>query len=368
MLAAPPPRRNLGCANTQCNLCKLCQRRRCPTNFAAKYLAPCDVVEAKCGAQIYVVVTDATTGQLVQQGLEDLALLVSRMARSPAVGVPAPVTATATDRCSLSLFPPSPPPSPQISIIDGRKFESEGDGDDGIERCELLTNKQGQPLLAHGRSGSYTDTKRVMVPMIHGQALLPDLKITDSSEALLTGRAPPFRLAVRAVHRTGEPFHGIAFSLSDPFVVATARVKGAAKLEIPHVDDHVSKIDCVGLQVGTERGFALNGGWEQGAWRWGFVERELGEQPCCPRCCFLPTPNTSSTHSCIFLTLLPGAPHRPRRSWRTSARRRWQQASPTSTCPSTRSSRVRPDAACRPCPDALSGPMCPTQRVKCSLS
>jgi hypothetical protein len=70
--------RNLGCANTQCNLCKLCQRRRCPTNFAAKYLAPCDVVEAKCGAQIYVVVTDATTGQLVQQGLEDLALLVSR--------------------------------------------------------------------------------------------------------------------------------------------------------------------------------------------------------------------------------------------------------------------------------------------------
>lgn len=31
--------------------------------------------------------------------------------------------------------------------------------------------------------------------------------------------------------------------------MATARVKGAAKLEIPHVDDHVSKIDCVGLQV-----------------------------------------------------------------------------------------------------------------------
>lgn len=150
---------------------------------------------------------------------------------------------------STDVWAPPPSPSPQISIIDGRKFESEGDAEDAIERCELLTNKQGQPLLAHGRSGSYTDTKRVMVPMIHGQALLPDLKITDSSEALLTGRAPPFRLAVRAVHRTGEPFHGIAFSLSDPFVVATARVKGAAKLEIPHVDDHVSKIDCVGLQV-----------------------------------------------------------------------------------------------------------------------
>ena len=31
--------------------------------------------------------------------------------------------------------------------------------------------------------------------------------------------------------------------------VATARVKGAAKVEIPHVDDHVSKIECVGVQT-----------------------------------------------------------------------------------------------------------------------
>ena len=46
------PGRNLGCANTACNLCKLSQRRRCQTNFSSKYLAPCDVVEAKCGAQV----------------------------------------------------------------------------------------------------------------------------------------------------------------------------------------------------------------------------------------------------------------------------------------------------------------------------
>lgn len=42
---------------------------------------------------------------------------------------------------------------PQISIIDGRKYDTEGDGEDVLERCELLCNKQGQPLLAHGRSG-----------------------------------------------------------------------------------------------------------------------------------------------------------------------------------------------------------------------
>lgn len=54
---------------------------------------------------------------------------------------------------------------------------------------------------------------------------------------------------MRAVHRNGEPFEGVGYALSEPFVVATARVKGAAKLDIPHVDDHVSKIDCVGLQA-----------------------------------------------------------------------------------------------------------------------
>lgn len=62
--------------------------------------------------------------------------------------------------------PPNPPPPPlrclslptkptdkQISIIDGRKYDVEGEGEDSLERCELLANKQGQPLLAHGRSG-----------------------------------------------------------------------------------------------------------------------------------------------------------------------------------------------------------------------
>jgi hypothetical protein len=58
-----------------------------------------------------------------------------------------------------------------------------------------------------------------MLLVQHGQAILPDLKITDSSEALLTGRAPPFRLVVRAVRRTGELFPGILPALSEPFVV-----------------------------------------------------------------------------------------------------------------------------------------------------
>lgn len=66
-----PTRRNLGCSNLNCPLCKTCQRRRCEQNFASKYLAPCDVLEAKCGAQIYVVVVDAMTGQLVHPDIDD---------------------------------------------------------------------------------------------------------------------------------------------------------------------------------------------------------------------------------------------------------------------------------------------------------
>ena len=137
----------------------------------------------------------------------------------------------------------------ELSLVDGRKLELEQERPEALEACQLLTNKSGQALLIHGRSGAYTDDMRILVPMISGQAMLPDLKVTDSSEALLTGRAPPFRLLARVVQRGGIPLPGIAPVLSEPFVVATARVRAASKLEIPHVDDSVSKIEGLGVQT-----------------------------------------------------------------------------------------------------------------------
>ena len=137
----------------------------------------------------------------------------------------------------------------QLSLVDGRRLESEGPMEDALTSYELLTNKAGHPLLTHGRSGNHSDEHRVVVPMIAGQAMLPDLKVTDSSEALLAGRAPPFRLLARVVHRGGMPVAGIGPVLSEPFVVATARVKGAAKVEIPHIDDHISKLEGLGVQT-----------------------------------------------------------------------------------------------------------------------
>jgi hypothetical protein len=136
-----------------------------------------------------------------------------------------------------------------MMIVDAKAWETEGETEESIERCALLVNKQGGALLAHGRSGFYTDDSRLNVPLIHGQAVLPDLKVTDSSEALLSGRAPPFRLVCRAVRRGGIQIPGIMSAASEPFVVATSRVKSAAKTEIPHMNDHVSKIDSVGVQT-----------------------------------------------------------------------------------------------------------------------
>jgi hypothetical protein len=109
---------------------------------------------------------------------------------------------------------------------------------------------------------------------VNGQAILPDLEITDSSEALLKGRRPPFRLLVwpasvasgfsgssgscadvsngnlmPAGEGGAKPLAGVLYAVSDEFVVATRRVKQANKVEIPLVDDSVAKIEHVGRET-----------------------------------------------------------------------------------------------------------------------
>jgi hypothetical protein len=55
--------------------------------------------------------------------------------------------------------------------------------------------------------------------------------IVGSSIALLHGQKPPFRLLARAVRAsTGERLPHIRPGVSDAFVVATQRVKGAQKV------------------------------------------------------------------------------------------------------------------------------------------
>eukprot|EP00198_Chlamydomonas_reinhardtii_P006783 XP_001696119.1 predicted protein of CSE family [Chlamydomonas reinhardtii] len=84
-----------------------------------------------------------------------------------------------------------------------------------------------------------------------GVAVLPELTVTDSSEALLQGRKPPFRLLVSAVAADDPavPLPAVAYAVSEDFVVATRRVKQANKAEVPLLDDHVSKIEHIGRET-----------------------------------------------------------------------------------------------------------------------
>ena len=76
------------------------------------------------------------------------------------------------------------------------------------------------------------------------------VNILGSSIAMLTGQKPPFRLLVRAINsNTGLRVGDVHHAVSNAFVVATQRVKGAQKAEIPHVEEHVSKIENVGVQT-----------------------------------------------------------------------------------------------------------------------
>ena len=52
-----------------------------------------------------------------------------------------------------------------------------------------------------------------------GQAPLSDLQVTTSSEALLCGKAPTFRLLVWAVDNLGEPVSNVTYVVSENFVV-----------------------------------------------------------------------------------------------------------------------------------------------------
>jgi hypothetical protein len=70
---------------------------------------------------------------------------------------------------------------------------------------------------------------------------LPEVHFAKrSGESLLDGKQPQIVLVVRAVAaRTGAPLTAIKPVVSNPFCVATRRVKGAMKVDIPSMDQEV---------------------------------------------------------------------------------------------------------------------------------
>ena len=82
------------------------------------------------------------------------------------------------------------------------------------------TRTQGTPTLV-GVAVSNDQHGFVRMPLASSRAVLPDLRVTDSSEAMLSGRKPPLRLMMRAVYKdTLQPVPHIRHAISEGFVVA----------------------------------------------------------------------------------------------------------------------------------------------------
>eukprot|EP00884_Botryococcus_braunii_P005106 jgi/Botrbrau1/14597/Bobra.242_2s0007.1 len=205
---------SLGCLDMECVMCKQTPHRKCRNSFAAKYLSG-DMIKGKCGAPIYVDVLDPSIGQ--------------------------PVAGNRLTDYHL-----------EICILEGKAYSElnpETATDEEIDACVHLTNNHGKELLAPGKGSEYSEDKKIVTRFVNGKAEL-SLSILGSSIALLSGQKPSFRFLVRVVQTsTGQRAKQFGHGVSDAFVVATQRVKTAQKAEIPHVEEHVSKIEYVGLQT-----------------------------------------------------------------------------------------------------------------------
>lgn len=211
----------LGCLDPQCVMCQHNPHRRCSVNFDRKYLVN-DQLKAKCNSVIRVELINRSTGQLVEEDLPDIRL--------------------------------------EMCILDGNLYdnrfmdpnraqqEASADIDSELDACALMMNNKQQPLLISGGGVVNDSAGRVILQLKEGRVLLSDLQVTDSSEALLSGRKPPFRLLVRAVHKDGRSLK-IRHAVSEGFVVATRRTRTANKVEIPSVEDPVQKLEHMGRET-----------------------------------------------------------------------------------------------------------------------
>eukprot|EP00198_Chlamydomonas_reinhardtii_P001203 XP_001690538.1 predicted protein [Chlamydomonas reinhardtii] len=212
----------LGCLDPQCALCTHNPSRRCTVNFDRKYLVN-DVLKARCGAGIRVELIDPNTGQPVDDKLPEITLQISVL--------------------DGNLYD-------QKFLDSGKQYEGGTEPAEELDACTLLQNKKkSTALLVCGSGGSNDAAGYVLLNMLEGKVPLVDLHVTDSSEAILSGRKPPFRLLVRAMLPPGGPRLNIRHAVSEGFVVATRRTRTAGKADIPSVDDPVSKLEHMGKET-----------------------------------------------------------------------------------------------------------------------
>lgn len=207
----------LGCSSAQCSLCQHNPYRRCRVNFDRKYLVG-DTLKAKCGAVIRVELVDRASGQVFTEEIPGLVF--------------------------------------EMNILDGNEYDrkvldrklSPQQELQELKSCVLLQNKKQGVLLSSAGGAVNSGDGKVVADFGKGRMDLPELSVSESSEALLSGRKPPFRLLVKGVDKQGRGLK-IRHAVSEGFVVATRRTRTAVKVEIPSIDDHVSKLEHMGRET-----------------------------------------------------------------------------------------------------------------------
>eukprot|EP00798_Chlamydomonas_sp_ICE-L_P031947 gene31947-17902_t len=135
----------------------------------------------------------------------------------------------------------------EVHVLNGEKYKEICPDNTLLSHSQLkscVISHHTKALLK--REGGSEDSLRCFLALERGQGPLSDLSVTTSSEALLAGKAPTFRLLVWAVDIRGEPAPNVTYVVSESFVVATKRVKHAIKSDIPSIADHVSKLVHIG--------------------------------------------------------------------------------------------------------------------------
>ncbi|GIM13333.1 hypothetical protein Vretimale_16466, partial [Volvox reticuliferus] len=243
----------LGCRDSQCTLCQYNPMRLCDRNFCKKYLVG-DVLKAKCSAPIRVELRRKVPAPEVTAAGETAGTVGTGGAGVVVGGSmvgPAPGPLLEEDEFNNVML--------EVILLDGVMFKERGGdsrilGEDDLRACFKLNNHKDEPLLQAKPGGTAIGSppsRRILIKPERGVATLPELTVTDSSEALLTGRKPPFRLLVSAVsvEDTALMMPAYGYAVSEDFVVATRRVKQANKADIPLLDDHVSKIEHIGRET-----------------------------------------------------------------------------------------------------------------------
>lgn len=136
----------------------------------------------------------------------------------------------------------------RATLLNGAAFDETPTPPPG--HVAITRNKEGSALLVavpRVEEANTLHSDAVPFQLHYGRGRLPDLAATASSEAMLQGRKPPFRLWVHAV--TPPDCQSIRDAVSEPFVVATRRVKAASKLDTPLVDDPAGKLHHLGKET-----------------------------------------------------------------------------------------------------------------------